>query len=323
MRAARLPLLAVLFGCIAAGLSGPLAAAEQPVIRVTLTAAAPAGTNTPPVTAVALRPDALPKADVPPIQCVLLIDTSASQTGIYREKTLQAVNSLMAAARPLDRFALAAVDVASTPLTEGFHPASDAAVQAAVRRLDARPPLGSTELVAALEDALARFAGDGPKTILYIGDGPALSGVEPVEFARIVAMLKSSRVVVSSLGIGSNVNWQCLGALANHTGGMLVIPTAEDDIDVAARRLGELAVQPVAWPLEVSFTDPAVAAAVRMLPTELPPLRTDRDSIALFAGEFPGGTLTVTLEAEGSTWPVSCEISRPTGCFSPPSARKG
>ena len=309
MRAARLPLLAALFGCVATGLSHPLAAAEQPV-SVTLEASVPAGLNTPQVTAVGLRsaPATSPAA---PLECVVLIDTSASQTGVYRVQTIEAVRSLMAAARPLDRFALAAIDVASTPLTEGFHAATEAPIQAAIRRLDDRPPLGSTELVAALEDALARFVGDAPKAIIYIGDGPALSGVDPGEFARIVAMLKSSRVVVSSLGIGSNVNWQCLGALANHTGGMLVIPTAADDINVAARRVGELAVAPVAWPLEVSFTNPAVAEAVRMLPTELPPLRADRDSIALFAGEFPGGTLTITLEQDGSRRSVSCEIPLP------------
>ena len=80
MRAARLPLLAALFGCVATGLSHPLAAAEQPV-SVTLEASVPAGLNTPQVTAVGLRsaPATSPAA---PLECVVLIDTSASQTGV-------------------------------------------------------------------------------------------------------------------------------------------------------------------------------------------------------------------------------------------------
>ena len=307
MRAACLSPLAALLGCVAAGLLSPLAAAERPV-RVTFTASAPAETNAPQVTAVGLRSAASPNAVLPSVECVVLVDTSASQTGLYREKSLQAVNSLMAAAREGDRFALSAVDVASTPLTEGFHPADDEAISGGIRSLDARPPLGSTELVAVLEDAVARFQGDGPKAIIYIGDGPALSGVEPVEFARIVAMLKSNRIVVSSLGIGPTINWQCLAALANHTGGMVVIPAAADEVEIAAQRLGELAVQPVTWPLEVSFANPATAEAVRMLPTEMPPLRSDRDSVVFFAGAFEGGQLTVDLEASGAKRSVAYDI---------------
>ena len=50
---------------------------------------------------------------------VVLIDTSASQTGDFRDKGLAALDSMLAGLRETDRVQLLAVDLNSVPLTDG------------------------------------------------------------------------------------------------------------------------------------------------------------------------------------------------------------
>ena len=156
------------------------------------------------VTAIGLRQGELPALG--PAEVVILVDTSASQTGVHRQRSLDAVSGILESARATDRLALAAVDVAVAPLSNGFLEPADEALRAAARGLDARTPLGSTDLVSAIEESIARFERDGPKRIIYIGDGPALNGVDPEAFAAVVDLLRSRQVSVSSLGLGPNVN---------------------------------------------------------------------------------------------------------------------
>jgi hypothetical protein len=304
MRAAH-PRLPTLVAGLVAGLligSGARPAPGADPVIASFAEAAPAAPDVPQITAVGLRSTT---ADVNgPMQLVVLIDTSASQTGLHRQRSLDALAGLIEKARPEDRIAVAAVDVASTPLTEGFHAAGDDALKMAARALDARTPLGSTDIVAALEDAAARFEGDGPRAIVYIGDGPALNGVDADEFAGVVDLLRSGRISVSSLGIGPAVNWQCLAALAANTGGVAVIPGPEDDANKAAVRVGTLAIQQVEWPAAVRLAGDAADGPPRMLPARVPPLRADRDSIVLIGGPLEAARLEITFGDSGAESPV-------------------
>jgi hypothetical protein len=308
MRSACLHMTLIVCGCLGSCLTGlisPAAAADQPAI-VGFAEAAPAAAGEPPVTAVGVRA-ATPAANGP-TEVIVLVDTSASQTGRHRQRSLDGLAGLLEKARPDDRFAVAAVDVSTTPLTTGFHKPGDAALAAAARGLDARTPLGSTDLVAALEEAVARFEGSGSKSIVYIGDGPGLNGVDPDEFSRLVDLLRSNRVSVSSLGIGPSVNWQSLAALANHSGGMLMIPTDTDDAKAAGGRLGGLAVQQVVWPRDVELSSQAVDAALRMLPARMPPLRGDRESIVLIEGPLADATLAISFGDDAAVRTVTLGV---------------
>ena len=143
-------------------------------------------------TALGLRAQGLSAADAADV--LVLIDTSASQTGAYRRRQLEALDSLLAASRPADGVRIAAADVACEPLADSFEAATSDAVKASLRSLDARTPLGSTDLAAALETAAGLLA-ESPraKAVVYIGDGPGFSGVEAQEFARGLDLLRSRR----------------------------------------------------------------------------------------------------------------------------------
>ena len=67
----------------------------------------------PAVTAVGLRATGDTAAvSAPPTEVVILIDTSASQTGDHRQRSLEALAGILEGARETDRFLAAAVDVA-------------------------------------------------------------------------------------------------------------------------------------------------------------------------------------------------------------------
>ena len=258
-----------------------------------------------PVTAVGMRWSP-PTTVAPPARVVVLVDTSASQMGDYRQRAVESLTGLLEAARPEDRFLPAAVDVDCVPLTKGFLVARDPAVQAAIKGLNSRTPLGSTDLIEVLDRGIELF-GETPaagaassRSIVYVGDGPGLGGVDPVDFQRILETLRSKHIVFSSIGIGPQVNWPCLASLASATGGMLLVPDETIAAKDAGAKMAELAVAVTAWPEQVAISSTAAAPApkngLRMLPARMPPLRGDRDSVVLVEGMLDSASIEMLLD---------------------------
>ena len=212
---------------------------------------------------------------------VVLFDTSASQVGEYRSKAKGSLESLLRAVSNDDRVALLAVDVTAARLTETFVPANSAAINEALKALDRRVPLGSTDMQEALDAALAMWpANDATRarSVVYLGDGLSTSSPVPVEaLDRIVSRCCERRVAFSSYAIGPLVEGGLLGALANHTGGMLLA----DDVRLSDRQVGNylasFARAAVVWPIDAKLP----SAIKNIYPRRMPPLRFDRDSVLL------------------------------------------
>ena len=236
----------------------------------------------------------------PPHDVVVLFDTSASQIGAYRDKALSALHSLLAGLTADDRVALLAVDVQTIKLTQTFSPPGGATMTQALAALDRRVPLGSTDMAVALDAALAAWpAARDPgreRAVIYIGDGFSVASLVPMDMLeRIAGQYADRRVACTSYGIGPRVNAELLGALANHTGGMLV-----PDIEGALGRqvggyLAAVARGSVIWPTTTDLP----AAIKTSYPKKMPPLRFDRDSVLI-------GTLD--LQAASSTQPLAIEM---------------
>jgi hypothetical protein len=289
------PWLTVFAIAVGSALPGslPVSHAAAPV-SVGFVEACPGTGGEPRVTALGIRTP--PATARPAAHVLVLVDTSASQTGVHRQRASEALLGLLESGRPEDRFAVAAVDVACKPLAEGFHPAKDESLRKARLALDARTPLGTTDLIAILEEAATRLDGvEGPRTIVYIGDGPGLGGIEAAEFTRLIDLFRAENISVSSVGIGPQVNWPCLAALASASGGMLIVPDETVSAKDAGTAMAKLAVEPVAWPRDVAISSAATDARLRLLPGRLPPLRADRDSVVLIEGELDAAKLEVGL----------------------------
>ncbi len=309
---------------LAALLLPPTVAAADDAVAVTFVETFQRDEASLPVSAIGLRPT-MPTAASAPTDVVLLIDTSASQIGDHRVNATRAVTSLLDKARDDDRYLVAASDIACTPLSTTFVTAGSAGSRSAVAALEARTPLGSTDMVAVLEGAAELFeASPAPRAIVYVGDGPGLAGVDTGEFRRVLTTLKNRRISVSAVGIGPSVNWPCLAAIANATGGMLIVPDGTISPSDAGSRMAAAAVQSVAWPEDVVLSADVPDARLRMLPGSLPPLRSDRDSVVIVEGPLQGARLDFVLEAATDQGrgmrPLQAEVAIPAAAPIPENA---
>ena len=74
---------------------------------------------------------------------VVVFDTSASQTGGYRQDALEALQSMLGELLAEDRIKLVAADLKAIPLTDEFVAPRSGPLQAALAKLERRVPLGS------------------------------------------------------------------------------------------------------------------------------------------------------------------------------------
>ncbi len=129
---------------------------------------------------VSLRSDELPSTPVAHDH-VVLVDTSASQVGEHRRHAQAVVEQFLANIPAGDRVSVVAIDVSSTPVTNGFVTPAQAASEA-LPALKKRIPAGATNLQAALTGALQQFDRSRPGSIVVIGDGMSVAHlIQPAE----------------------------------------------------------------------------------------------------------------------------------------------
>ncbi|HEY2412300.1 MAG TPA: VWA domain-containing protein, partial [Pirellulaceae bacterium] len=131
---------------------------------------------------------------------VILFDTSASQSGPYRDTSFAALQACIAKLRPEDRIQLLAVDLEARPITEKFVAAGSAELRAAVEKLHNESPLGSTDMESVLRTAATRFGQDNKanRAVLYIGDGMSTANLIGTQaFGEVVKQLRTAHIPVS------------------------------------------------------------------------------------------------------------------------------
>ena len=259
---------------------------------------------------------------------VVLFDTSASQSGMYRETTLAALDSYLSKLAPTARVRLVAADLEARPLNGSFEPAEMVA-DGAAEKLRGETPLGSTDLAKALKSAAAMLAGaTGTTQVLYIGDGVSAANLlDGPEFASVVRELRNAQITVSSYAVGPERDAQLLAALANQTGGNLYVDqsmawaddTAGVTLDRAlqenrrrgtevGRTLADWAAGNVYWPEQVSLG----GGVDVVYPVDVPPLRSDRDTVLLGRLTPNANTVNLAIKVANGSANQTLAVSRPT-----------
>ena len=254
-------------------------------------------------------------------EIVILFDTSASQTGLYRSDALAALKALLGQLGDADRVQLMAADLNAVSLSDGFVAPRGAEMDAALAKLEQRTPLGSTDLTTALKTAADTFGKTKPaaSTVVYFGDG--VSRAQPIqadEFAAVTQTLVQRRVPVTSLAIGPQRDVALLAALANQTGGNLFVDTDDVTAQQAGAALAKAVQAHVFWPVDTKLP----AAMADAYPKTMPPLRSDRDSILIgVLKERQPQLIAATLEVNGKqiekSWTVPAEGASPDFSFLP------
>ena len=211
-------------------------------------------------------------------EIVVLMDTSATQTGPVRIESIEVLEELAASLPGNATVSLMACDVDTVDLSGGLVAASSDAWQTALARLQSRIPLGATDLSKAIRVASEQFQSPAAqKTIVYIGDGVNRKHfLNTNEHRQLVERLVNNQITLSSLAIGPIVDVATLAAFANQTGGVLYSRSEiQETTQAIGHNLGQSCLMPVVW-----VADSQLPEALRgHFPLQFPPLRADRDSV--------------------------------------------
>lgn len=238
--------------------------------------------------AVAIRSSAIP-AEIR--RHVILIDTSASQTGRFRDGSIELLTALIERMPAGHQVKVAAVDTTFEPLTDGFQATGSSELTQAVKSLASRTPMGATDLTSGLRAAFAEKTSE-PMSVLYIGDG--ISAADQLSLKNLDSLvddLLQHSVSFHALLLGPKIDTQLPGILANQTGGTFEQPVALDAVASAERLAIQMSAAPVlVKDVEVAGTD------LRLATGESVALRADRHTV-LFGQGTPAGSVTVSGHA--------------------------
>ena len=226
---------------------------------------------------------------------LVLFETSAGQAGQYRTQALAVLQQVLSNLGAKDRVALMSVGLKAVPLSQGFVAPGSPEMAAAMAKLNAQVPVGTTDMEKALMAAAGAFTADaqGAREVLYIGKGMSLANLlSPEQLGALSKALVDHRISMTSYAIGPRLDLQLLGVLAAHTGGM-VIPQGQS-VEQDAQKLAAAIRGTVLWPGSVTWP----AAMSEVFPKDMPPLRSDRPSVLIgtYQGQEP---LAIEMAAEG------------------------
>src|SRR5690606_67984 len=113
------------------------------------------------------------------------------------------------------------------------------------------------------------------------------------------ARLVEHRVPVISYAIGPRIDHYLLGTLANHTGGMVGTDAEAITARHAGEELARAAAAAIFYPTEATLP----AGLAEAYPKQFPPLRSDRDTVIIGAGQLAAAD-QIELSAEAFGKPV-------------------
>ncbi len=210
------------------------------------------------------------------VDVAALVDFSASQLDSdVRAKAQAAVAAMVANLPENARVQLFAVSNEVEALTDGYVAVDSKELGDAIASLKTRAPLGATDLEKAFTVAADSFDfnENADRSIVFVGRGVSAGAAFNEEvFGETVEKLVDARVPVNAFGVGTTVNEDVLGALANRTGGYVVEQSAT--AEEAGERLAGAATATVYWPEENALT----IAGAEVYPSPLPPIRSDRET---------------------------------------------
>jgi hypothetical protein len=232
----------------------------------------------------------------------LLVDTSASQFGVYRRRSMEVVRGYLAALGDADRVRLYAVDVKAEPMMSALASPKSEACAGGIEALANRVPLGATNQLACLRAVLSELPADQPAAIVYIGDGMSAARLAPpAEVGELAAEMRGRRVAVHSFAVGPQTDLEMLGSLAQQTGGIVLVDKRiQSAAGTPGGELAAAAKAPILYPTRF-VTD---GQNVDLMPRTALPMRSDRATVYLGKGRVKDA-LTLTFEIEGNQLPLA------------------
>lgn len=188
---------------------------------------------------------------VPPREYIFVLDVSGSMDGYPLDTAKHLMRDLVGQLRPSDSFNVVTFAGLSSVWAPRSMPATAANVQAAIAALDRLQGGGGTELLAAIQKAMAlpRGGAEGSRSIVLVTDG-YVSGEAGV-FDHIRSHLDQANVF--AFGIGTGVNRYLLEGVARAGMGEPFIVTEAGEAAGAAARFRQYVQYPLLAGVKVAF----------------------------------------------------------------------
>ncbi len=241
---------------------------------------------------------------IPPREYVFIVDVSGSMNGFPIDISKKLMRNLLKNLKPTDKFNVVLFAGASNLLSETSLSVNEENILKAISLIDKQDGGGGTELIPALDKALALKGVDGyARTFVIATDGYV--DVEKETFDLIRKNLGNASFF--SFGIGSSVNRYIIEGMARAGFGEPFIVENPDKAEAMAERFREYIQTPLLTNIKVSFPGFDVYDAE---PLSVPTLYADRP--LLIYGKYkgkPSGKIMITGKTGEGNYSKSFEIS--------------
>jgi Ca-activated chloride channel homolog len=155
----------------------------------------------------------------PPVNLVLLVDTSGSMEGKAITDARAASLALLDTMSPKDHFAVVSFDSKADVLLPSTR-IDDADLKELRSKIGAMKAQGTTDMVAGLRKALDQAEGaiekDGVNRIVLLGDGVPN---DDREISSLVAEAATRNISITTMGLGNDYDETLMGSIAQQSGG--------------------------------------------------------------------------------------------------------
>ncbi len=187
-------------------------------------------------------PKRVSQGDIPPREYIFVVDVSGSMHGFPLNTAKELLRDLVGRLRPTDRFNVILFAGASNTLADHSLSADQTNIDRAIRVIDSQQGGGGTEIVPALQSALALPRAEGfSRSIVVITDG-YISAEEEL-FSLVQEHIGDANVF--SFGIGSSVNRFLIEGLAKAGAGEAFVVTDQERAHIEASRFRRYIESPV------------------------------------------------------------------------------
>jgi Ca-activated chloride channel family protein len=219
-------------------------------------------------------------AAMPPRELVFVVDVSGSMHGFPLDTAKQLLRRLAATLRPVDRFNVLLFSGGSRLLAPQSLPATRENVAAALAVIDGEQGGGGTELLPALERALALSPARGvSRSFLIVTDGYV--GADAEAMRHVAQHLGEANVF--AFGIGSSVNRHLIEGLARAGLGEAFVVTQPAEAEEVAAAFADYVSTPVLADVTVAFDG---FGAYDVEPRAIPDLLAERPLVVF--GKYRG-----------------------------------
>lgn len=249
-------------------------------------------------------PQRVAAAQVPPREYIFIMDVSGSMQGFPLEVSKKLMRNLLVTLRSEDQFNLILFAGNSAVLGERSVPATAANIERAVNFLQNADAGGGTELLPALQRALAlpRLAGVS-RSVVLVTDGYVAIEKEAMELIS----RNLDKTNVFAFGIGSSVNRALIEGVARAGMGEPFVVEDQAAADGQAERFRQYVSTPVLTGMKVKFDG---FQAYDVTPPTLPDLFAARPVVVF--GKWRGslaGRITVSGLAGVSPWQEEIKVA--------------